>query len=94
MNDSNKSLIPLFLRIYRLLNVITIMTFLAGSAVIYLWLTQDQETAVFPAFETKKTEIELDQESYRSIKDLLSKKAQNTIHSLDNSDVSNRNPFF
>ncbi len=92
--SSKNNLFPLFLKLYRILNIITILIFLLSVALFYFWfLKSDKAKENIFLNEKKYTPVELDRKNYQKIKDFLNQKRFQSLFPKENLDLPSKDPF-
>lgn len=72
LNKSDKNIIPLFLFIYRPLNIVAAILFLLVLVSFYLWFNTQETKSLL--LKPQNQAIQFDQKSFKKIKEILNKK--------------------
>lgn len=72
LNKRDKNIIPLFLFIYRPLNIVAAILFLLALVSFYLWFNAKETKSLL--LKPQNQAIQLDQKSFKKIKEILNKK--------------------
>ncbi len=88
------NLVPLFLKLYRILNIMAIVIFLLSVALFYFWfLKLDKTRENISLNEKKYTPVELDKKNYQKIKNFLNQKRFQSLFPKENLDLPSKDPF-